>query len=287
MNRLLFGTCFRSDGAIYRSVALPFIERAASPDDLIMAASGDIRGIAAVYNDFIVRARTSSFDGLVLLQDDVEIHQSGFRDRVLAALAQDEVGILGAIGARGVSSLEWWRGEGVGQVYETRRPIAFAERSGQVDAVDGLLLAMSPRAVERLTFDQVNFPRFHGYDVDICFAARHQRLRVEVIPLELFHRTEGGFKDVQAFEAAEQRFAAKYSGLFDQVLPPKQQHPLEQVLGPRIFVPLRALVRWCFRAKVRAQELLRAASGLPLRLMRRGRRLAHRGDAASELSLAR
>jgi len=270
MTRVVFGPCFRGDGETYRSVALPFLEGVAGPNDVILAESGDARGICAVYNSFLEVARREKCDALVLIQDDVEIHEPEFRDRVLGVLAVDGAGIVGAVGARGVSSLEWWRGKGVGQVYETRRPIAFEERSGSVDAVDGLMLALSPTAVQSLVFDEARFPRFHGYDVDICFSARRSGLRVEVVPLKLFHRTEGGFKDESQFEEAKQRFAEKYRGIFPEVTPPRPPHPLEKRIGITAFNRLRHLVRTLYRLRnsveTQARTLVHRLMRAPLRL---------------------
>ena len=50
---------------------------------------GDARGIAAVYNDFVREARArSGCEALVLLHDDVEIVDSNFRAKILAAVRE-------------------------------------------------------------------------------------------------------------------------------------------------------------------------------------------------------
>lgn len=252
MARIIFATCFSGSGETYRRVALPHIERVATAEDLILARSGDADGIGAVYNAFLSTARATSCDALVLIQDDVEIHDPAFREKIHAAVAKETVGIVGAVGARHVTGLEWWTGSGVGQVYETRGPIAFTERSGPVDAVDGLLLALSPTAIERLAFDEERFPRFHGYGVDVCFSARQLGLGVEVVPLRLLHRTQGGYKDSRDFDDAKRRFAAKHCGVFPQVVPPPPPHPLAQVLGARAFGVARTGVRAAFAVRDRA-----------------------------------
>lgn len=246
MTRIIFATCFSGVGETYRRVALPHIEQVAEAGDLIVSRPGDVHGICAVYNAFLATARVTPCDALVLVQDDVEIHDPEFRTKVLTALEVAGAAIVGAVGAREVSGLDWWAGSGVGQVYETRGPIAFPERSGPVDAVDGLLLALSPAAIARLAFDEVQFPRFHGYDVDICFSARQQGLRVEVVPLRLLHRTQGGLKNVRDFDDAEKRFASKYCAVFPQVAPPSPPHPLERILGIRAFRIIRTVVRAIF-----------------------------------------
>ena len=279
MTRIMFATCFSGDGGTYRRVARPFIDRVSGPDDVIVAESGDAEGICAVYNRFLEQARETTLDALVLIQDDVEIHDEDFRTKITAAVGQENAGIVGAIGARDVTALEWWNGAGVGQVFETRGPIVFTERAGAVDAVDGLLLALSPRAVDELSFDAELFPRFHGYDVDICFAARQRGLLVEVVPLRLLHRTKGGFKNTQDFEDARARFAMKYRPLFPQIPPPAPPGRLETVLGPRLSDVARSLARaanpvriWARSMPKRAKrQLRRLRDGIRHRALRRPR----------------
>lgn len=268
MATIIFATCFSGEGETYRSVALPSIERVATTDDVILARPGDADGICAVYNTFLLTARMMSCDALVLIQDDVEIHDSAIREKILAALQVDGVGIVGGVGARHVTALDWWTGSGVGQVYETRGPIAFPERSGPVDAVDGLFLALSPRAISRLTFDEIGFPRFHGYDVDICFSARQQGLGVEVVPLTLLHRTKGGYKNSRDFDDAKKYFAARYCTVFPQVTPPPLPPLLARALGVRLFGVARSAVRAAFATRdttlafmTRAVASLRAKIG--------------------------
>lgn len=277
MTGIIFATCFSGDGETYRRVARPFIERVAGPDDMVVAESGDGEGICAVYNRFLAQARDTTCAALVLIQDDVEIHDPDFRAKVIAGVGQKDAGIVGAIGARDVTALEWWNGTGVGQVFETRGPIVFTERSGPVDAVDGLLLALSPQAVDELAFDTERFPRFHGYDVDICFAARHRGLQVEVVPLRLLHRTKGGYKNTQDFEDAKAQFVMKYRPLFPQIPPPDSPGRLETFFGPHLYGVARSLARTIDPLRIRVRSmpkrakrgLRRLRDGLRRRLQRR------------------
>lgn len=132
---ILFGVCYSGDGSRFRAVAEPFLRRVATDVDRVVALPGDDRGICAVYNELIIRSIAMDADALVLVQDDVEIHDAQFRTAVLHALQDPEVGIVGVVGGRDVASLEWWRGTGVGGVFETRGPIFFPDRSGDVEVV--------------------------------------------------------------------------------------------------------------------------------------------------------
>jgi len=200
---IIFGSCVPENSERYRAVALPTIERAKTSDDLVLTGLGD-RGIAAVYNEFIDVARSRpDCDALVLLHDDVEIVDRNFRAKALAAVRESEVGVVGVVGGHGLRSIEWWRARRVaGRVFESRGLIEFGSVRADVDVVDGLTMVLSREAFTKLTFDEVGFPRFHGYDVDFCLQALSAGLRVTVRPLELLHRTKGGYGDQADFDAA-------------------------------------------------------------------------------------
>jgi len=254
---IIFGTCYAGDGRRYREIAEPSVRAVAAPGDEVRASQGDARGICDVYNEFIDFARSrEDCEALVLVQDDVEVIDPDFRTKVREAVRRPDVGVVGAIGSRSVRGLAWWQGEGVGRIYETRGPIWFEEASGAVDALDGLLLVLSPAAFRSVRFDATTFPRFHGYDVDICFQARSIGLTAMVAPLEVLHRTRGGLGDEEAFFAADRALFAKWktssAGL----------SPLEAQPAGRFRRSARATLRTCRQMKLRMQattKRLRAA----------------------------
>jgi hypothetical protein len=83
----------------------------------------------------------------------------------------------------------------------------------QVDALDGLLLVLSPWAVRNLRCDTATFSGFHAYDVDLCFAARAAGRRVVTGGFGVFHHTKGGYGDMAAWQAADAAFRAKWRGV--------------------------------------------------------------------------
>jgi SAM-dependent methyltransferase/GT2 family glycosyltransferase len=249
---IIFGTCFAGDGSRYREIAEPSVRSIAAAGDEVLAAQGDARGICDVYNDFIDIARSrADCEALVLLQDDVEVIDPDFRTKALEAVRRPKAGVVGAIGARSVRGLAWWQGEGVGRVYETRGPIWFKEASGSVEALDGLLLVLSPAAFRALRFDAANFPGFHGYDVDVCLQARSIGLAALVVPLGVVHRTRGGLGDEEAFFAADRALYEKWKTTFAG-LSPLEVHP-----AGRSRRALRATLRTFQRAKVRIQTKMK------------------------------
>jgi GT2 family glycosyltransferase len=208
---IFVGTCIGDNGEKYRSVALPSLQRVLEPVDMIRGASGD-RGIAKVYNGFIAEARSlSDCEALVLVHDDVEIVDANFRAKVLAAVRNEGVGVVGVIGGRGLQSIKWWEARvKVGRVHEANRDVDFGELSGDVDVIDGLMMILAREAFDDMEFDEVTCPRFHGYDIDFCLAAKASGLRVIVEPIDVIHRTNGGYGDRESFESASSALDAKW-----------------------------------------------------------------------------
>jgi SAM-dependent methyltransferase/GT2 family glycosyltransferase len=177
---------------------------------LVWSRSGD-RGIVAAYNEMLVAARDApGCKALVLLHDDVEIVDDNFRPKLLRALA-DGVGVVGVVGASGLTGLAWWeRPRRAGLLYETQGVIDYGTRRADVDAVDGLLMALAPSTFQTMLFDGDSYPAFHGYDIDYCIQARNAGLRVVVADIEVLHRTKGGYGDRTAYDAAEAALIKKW-----------------------------------------------------------------------------
>ena len=92
--------------------------------------------------------------------------------------------VAGAVGARGVRTLAWWDGEvsaapvvhryyehGGGEMdgYGWARPTL---PLGEVDAVDGFLLVLSPWAVRNVRFDESLRPASASTSTTACRSAR-------------------------------------------------------------------------------------------------------------------
>lgn len=194
----------------YQRFAAAGLRRVAEPDSVI-AESSDASSMCTALNEVLDAFRErEDLEALVLLHEDTEIRDAEFCSKIRRRLAEDDVGVVGVVGARGVRSLEWWNGTGQGAVDETRGRIDFGGTGGDVDAVDGLLLVLSPWAVRNLRFDEEALDAFHGYDVDLCFQARAAGRRVVTEDIDVFHHTKGGYGDEAAFRAADEAFRAKW-----------------------------------------------------------------------------
>jgi len=204
---IAYGICSASQTTL-EAVALPSIHRCqANPHVEVVR---DATSIAEAYNHILGIARNlPHLDAMVLLHEDVELDNSAFERRVRRILAEPDVAIAGAIGARHVTSLAWWEGSIFGSVDEVRRRIGVPSGDHQVDVIDGLLMVLSPWAVANLDFDE-RYKGFHGYDADLSFQARRAGKRVMVTDFGVRHHTKGGYGDRRSWQRANLAFQLKW-----------------------------------------------------------------------------
>jgi GT2 family glycosyltransferase len=197
----VFGVAVLADEE-FRSYALPGIRRVAEPDSLILERPGP-GSVQEKYNSILDEAaRHEDLEGVVLPHEDVEIVDDEFLDVIRRRFRDPTIAVLGVVGGRGVSSIAWGLGtETFGSAGVTRVVPHVEERfsettlcavpagAHEVDAVDGILLVLSPWATRELRFDEAFSKVFHGYDVDLCFQARERGRRVVVEELRVIHHT--------------------------------------------------------------------------------------------------
>lgn len=229
---LRYGVCVGSD-EVYRRCARRGLERLGVLDRV-----DEVRGASSIfeaYNSIVSGARDSV--GLVLLHDDFEIRDPSFEEKVLAELASPDVAILGVLGAREPQSLKWWRSPRVGHMPDVHGDKLLGGGCHDVDVVDGALLVLSPWALRHLRFDEATFRGFHGYDVDICLAARAAVKRVRVVEIESYHHTKGTLGDSAAFARADVALRRKWR------LPPDPLHVRLRQVHPWLGRPVERLKR--------------------------------------------
>jgi hypothetical protein len=207
---IAFAACIGSEEK-FRLLAQPGLRKVCEPDSLVAEVITD-SSIFTAYNEVLdAFAERDDLEALVLLHEDLEIVDSDFCAKLRRRLAEPDVAVIGVIGARGVTGLAWWEGEGRGRCLETRGLVDFGGGRHDVDSVDGLLLVLSPWAVRNLRFDDETFSGFHGYDADICFQARAAGMRVVVEELAVVHHTKGGYGDMDSYRACDRAFRAKWN----------------------------------------------------------------------------
>lgn len=195
---IAFG-CPISDPHAYWNYAEPGIRLAAEPDSEVyaFAAVGTILRSNNVLLD--TAGRLHGLEAMVLVHPHAEITDPAFCAKVRDALSDPDVAVVGAAGARNVSSIAWWEGEIVAADVVHRysdhgggKLPAFAWAGeilpppAEVEAVDGMLMVLSPWAVRNLRFDEALGLGF-GYDVDYCLQARAAARKVVVADLALTH----------------------------------------------------------------------------------------------------
>lgn len=173
----------------------------------VMALSGQIC-IGAAYNAILDAARHA--DMLILQHDDLEIVDPQAEAKLAAALAQPGALLAGIAGGSARGGLGWWNHDPIGHQRTDAMDIDFGSRTGQVDLLEGSLLAFSPVAVRTLRFD-LRFDGFHGYD-DIGMQASREG-RAVVVDVDTHHHNPMGFKSAQSHEEwleADRRFRDKW-----------------------------------------------------------------------------
>jgi len=223
-----------TDPGVYKSCGQPGIRLAAEPDSEVLAhaAAGSIFRSYNLIMDMV--AEREDLEALVLLHQDAEIADPSFCSKLRRALADPEVGVVGCVGAIGVRSIAWWEGSvtwasfvhrygelGGGDLpafsWNGSQLPAYA-RTGEVDTVDGFVLALSPWTVRNVRFDESLGTQLHGYDFDFCLQVRTAGRKVVTADLKVVHHHSLELvSDVETWVAAHMRVAEKWDGRMPNV----------------------------------------------------------------------
>jgi hypothetical protein len=224
---IAFGTSITKP-EVFRRCAQPGIRRAAEPDSPVfeLAATGSI---AASYNALLDRAAAlADLEALVLVHQDSEIVDADLCRRLRDAFDDAEVGLVGCVGAIGVRSIAWWEASvtlasfvnryedhGGGDLesfsWNWDEAPAYAH-TGEVETLDGFLLALSPWVVRNVRFDE-SLGSFHGYDLDFCLQVREAGRKVVTADFRaIHHRQLEMVPDPDEWVAAHIAVAEKWDG---------------------------------------------------------------------------
>jgi hypothetical protein len=188
--------------AVYERHAAPGIARVAEADSVVLANAG-AGPIARSYNLVLEQAAAhDDLEAVVLLHQDAEIVDPDFCGKLRRAFADAEVGVVGCVGAVGTQALSWWEGAVSWRCF-VNSLVDFEEGdmpvlnwhgeelepdigTGEVETLDGFMLALSPWAARSLRFDETLSIQ-HGYDVDFCLQVRAAAKKVVVEDLRVIH----------------------------------------------------------------------------------------------------
>jgi GT2 family glycosyltransferase len=189
---IVFGLAVSNEQQL-REWAMPGIERVAENDSRVIVQRG-FDSIQVPYNLILDEAALiPDLEAVVLLHQDTEIDDPLLLRKVRHAFADPRVAVVGPIGGTKVRGLAWWEGDSFGRVAApnvTFDRVVHAEVPfgwHLVEAVDGLMLVLSPWAAREIRFDEGFARYFHGYDVDYCFQARERGRHCLVGPLSAIH----------------------------------------------------------------------------------------------------
>jgi hypothetical protein len=199
---IIFG-CSITAPDVYARCAEPGLRLVAEPDSQI-AANAAAGSLFRSYNVIMdMAAATADLEALVLVHQDAEIVDPAFCTKLREALSDPDVGVVGCVGAIDVRNIAWWEGSitwasfthryrefGGGEIpsltwLDEDRP-GFA-RTGEVDTLDGFVLAISPWAVRNLRFDESLGSQIHGYDLDFCLQVREAGRKVLTADFKVVH----------------------------------------------------------------------------------------------------
>ncbi len=224
---IAFGSAITSPD-MYHRCAEPGIRLVEEPDSEVLArpAKGSI---FASYNSILDEAaELPDLEALVLLHQDSEIVDRRFCPTLRDALSDPQVGVVGCAGAIGVRSIAWWDGsitwasfnhryEELGGGYSpsytwiSAQAPAYAQL-GEVDALDGFMLALSPWVVRNVRFDESFGQMLHGYDFDLCLQVRAAGRKVTTADLKVVHHHPIFGSDLVQWARAHISLAEKWDG---------------------------------------------------------------------------
>jgi hypothetical protein len=208
----------------YRRYCHPGLSRAAEPDSELFTFAA-VGSVPRTYNLLLeAAAAREDLEALVLVHPYAELADPDFGRKVREALRDPDVAVAGCVGATGVRSLAWWEGSvKSGPVVQRYSEFGGGElpayswvhrdmTPGEVEAVDGFVMVLSPWAVRNIRFDE-SLVHGHGFDVDYCFQVRAAGRKVVVAPLRAIqHRSLELFGDLEVWIEAHIQLAEKWEG---------------------------------------------------------------------------
>src|SRR5919109_4944840 len=222
-----------TDPGVYRACAEPGIRRAAEPDSEVLA-NASAGSIFRSYNLILdMVAGRDDLEALVLVHQDAEIASPDLCATLRRAVSDPEVGVVGCVGAVGVRSIAWWEGSVTWASFTHRyRELGGGElpalswapgdlpafaHTGEVDTVDGFVLALSPWVVRNVRFDE-SLGQLHGYDLDFCLQVRAAGRKVVTADFKVVHHHSLELiSDPETWIQAHMRVAEKWEGRMPHV----------------------------------------------------------------------
>lgn len=188
---LVYGVCVGGSGKL-ESGLLPSLER--NCPGAVVLTRRDQRSIFGAYNTILDEAAArDDLEAVVLVHDDVVVRDARLEATLRTVLADATIGLVGVVGGIGQREMSWWKAARLaGHVEHATHVDDFTRGTTDVDAVDGLLMAVSAEVARTIRLDGRGYPGFHGYDSELCSLVRASGKRVVVADLDVFHNCKPG-----------------------------------------------------------------------------------------------
>lgn len=196
--------CLTNNATVLNKYLISSLKNLKTDKETIFEIRFNEVSMAIGLNKIIDKAIEQKVDYLFLLHHDIEIiEQSLFKvcEEILDKFVN--VGIVGAIGGKHLTSMAWWESkEKYGRIYWDKfdfdQSPDFKKIFSEVDVLDGCFLAIKRDLFYKLKFNE-RIPHFHGYDFDYCLQARNLGYKSVALPLEIRHYADLGFKSEKEF----------------------------------------------------------------------------------------
>jgi hypothetical protein len=217
---ITFGAVITDEEA-YRRYAGPGIDRVKEPGSAVHALSAVASAAFSLNLLLDIAARDADLEALVIVHTHLELDDPSLCATVRDVLVDPDVAVVGSAGGRGVRGLAWWEGEvfaggGVHRYQEHGGgevpAYAWADPGpvpAEVDAIDGVLMVLSPWAVRELRFDE-DLWLGYGVEVDYCLRVRAAGRKVVAADLRgIHHRSLDVISDPAVWAQAHLQLGAK------------------------------------------------------------------------------
>lgn len=225
---IAFGTSITAPD-VYARCAQRGIKLASESDSRVFAQPA--AGSAFRSYNLIVEqaAECDELEALVIIHQDAEIVDPDFCPKLRAALRDQDVGLVGCVGAVDVRGIAWWEGSATwGSFVHRYQELGGGEfpafswgneklpayaRTGEVDMIDGFVLGLSPWVVRNIRFDESLGVPLHGYDFDFCLQVRAANRKVVTADFKVVHHHSLELlSDPETYIEAHMKLAEKWEG---------------------------------------------------------------------------
>jgi Glycosyltransferase like family len=142
---IVVGVCVGGSGQFER-IALPSITRCLGKSALVVERRSQT-SIFDAYNSILDEVcAMPELEAVILMHDDVELQDRDLTDKLRSEFGDSSVGLVGLIGAVNMTHMRWHHFESRGSVSTPEGLLQFEPVRAEVDAIDGLFMALPPIA---------------------------------------------------------------------------------------------------------------------------------------------